>query len=48
MEDEIKYTITPSNVDIEDLYNYLIKNLLFDDVLFLYIKLRNKISLCGD
>ncbi len=43
-----KYIIDPSEVDIDSLYNYLIRNLSFDDVLLLYIKLRIKISTGSD
>ena len=30
MKDEISFMITPSNLDIEVLYNYLINNLSFE------------------
>ena len=44
MKNEISFTITPSNLDIEHFYNYLINNLSFEQVLSLYIMLRIKIS----
>lgn len=44
MPKEIYYTITPSKLDIDEFYDYMINNLTFEQVLSLYIKLRIKIS----
>ena len=41
---ELQYMITPSELDIKKLYDYLIYNVSFDKVLSLYILLRNAIS----
>lgn len=44
MNKERIFTITPSKLNVDDLYDYMIHNLSFDDVLSLYIRIRNKIS----
>ena len=44
MYKEVCYTITPSQLNIDKLYDYMINNLTFEQVLSLYIKLRIKIS----
>ena len=44
MPKEIYYTIIPSKLDINELYDYMINNMTFEQVLSLYIKLRIKIS----
>lgn len=41
---EMTYTIVPSKVNAEDLFNYITHELSFDKVLSLYILLRNAIS----
>lgn len=41
---EITYTIVPSEVNEEDLFNYITHELSFDKVLSLYILLRTAIS----
>jgi len=44
MPKEYLYTIIPSKQNIDELYDYMINNLTFEQVLSLYIKLRIKIS----
>lgn len=41
---EITYEIVPSEVKVEDLFNYITHELSFEKVLSLYIMLRNAIS----
>ena len=41
---EITYTIIPSKINAEDLFNYITHELSFDKVLSLYILLRTAIS----
>ena len=48
MYKEVCYTIIPSQLNIDKLYDYMINNLTFEQVLSLYIKLRIKISTSKD
>ena len=41
---ELHYMITPSKLDVKELFNYLSHEVSFDKVLSLYILLRNAIS----
>ena len=41
---EITYKIVPSEVNVEDLFYYITRELSFEKVLSLYILLRNAIS----
>lgn len=41
---EITYEIVPSEVNVEDLFNYISHELSFEKVLSLYIMLRTAIS----
>lgn len=43
-----RYIIDSDDLDIDSLYSYLINNITFNDLLSLYIKLRNKISTGSD
>ena len=45
---ELLYTIIPSQVKVDVLYNYIIHELSFDKVLDLYILLGNSINIGGN
>lgn len=40
------YIIKPEDIDVPSLYQYLISNLTFDEVVNLYIMLRDKLMGC--
>ena len=44
MSEELKYMIVPSELNVEDLFDFLTHQVSFDKVLDLYIKLRVAIS----
>lgn len=48
MESEIKFRIIPSEVNINDLYDYITSNLSFDKVVKLYKLLKFKIDTLED
>jgi len=41
---ELRYQIVPSELDVENLFEYMTKNISFEKVLSLYILLRTAIS----
>ena len=45
---ELSYTIIPSQVNVDVLFNYIIHELSFDKVLDLYILLRKSINIGGN
>ena len=44
MKEEISFNITPNNLNVSDLYNFLTKHCKFDDVICLYVYLQERMK----